>query len=87
MDLRHTASAPKWRNLRLFGPPSPIAQASRLARLAVIGLEVIARAALVPDDVGLVSEDHVAGEGIVHGSPVEEAEDQACRSQHHAQQT
>src|SRR5215213_4404125 len=47
------------------GPTSPLAQASRLARLAVIRLEAIARAALVPEDVGLVSEDHVAGDGVV----------------------
>ena len=42
-------------------PTSPFAQASRLARLAVVGFEAIARAALVPEDVGLVSEDRVAG--------------------------
>src|SRR5215217_1857363 len=47
------------------GPTSPLAQAYRLARLAVIRLEAIARAALVPEDVGLVSEDHVAGDGVV----------------------
>src|SRR5215212_176580 len=47
------------------GPTSPLAQSSRLARLAVIRLEAIARAALVPEDVGLVSEDHVAGDGVV----------------------
>jgi hypothetical protein len=46
-------------------PTSPFAQACRLARLAVIGLETIARTALVPDDVGLVSEDRVAGDGVV----------------------
>src|SRR5215204_4750466 len=46
-------------------PTSPFAQACRLARLAVIGLETIARTALVPDDVGLVSEDRVACDGVV----------------------
>src|SRR5215203_6367514 len=47
------------------GPTSPLAQASRLARLAVIGLEAIAGAALVPEDVGLVPEDRVASDGVV----------------------
>jgi hypothetical protein len=48
-------------------PTSPFAQACRLARLAVIGLETIARTALVPDDVGLVSEDRVPGDGVIGG--------------------
>ena len=53
----------------------PFAQACRLARLAVIGRETIARAALVPDDVGLVSEDRIAGDGVVGGRrPFEAAE-------------
>src|SRR5215217_8402558 len=49
------------------GATSPRAQASRLARLAVVGCQAIARAALVPEDVGLVSEDRVADEGVVGG--------------------
>src|SRR5215212_2511171 len=47
------------------GATSPLAQASRLARLAVIRLQAIASAALVPEDVGLVSEDRVAGNSVV----------------------
>jgi hypothetical protein len=56
-------------------PTSPFAQASRLALLAVIGLETIARAALVPEDVGLVSEDLVTGEGVIGGRRPFEAAD------------
>ena len=54
---------------------SPFAQASRFALLAVIGFEAIARAALVPEDVGLVSEDLVTGDGIVGGRRPSEAAD------------
>jgi hypothetical protein len=59
----------------LYRPTSPFAQASRLARLAIIGFEAITRAALVPEDVGLVSEDHVAGDGVVGGRRPSEAAD------------
>src|SRR5215212_8563103 len=48
-------------------PTSPLTQASRLARLAVIGFQAIARAALVPEDVRLVSEDRVADDGVLGG--------------------
>ena len=58
-----------------YGPTSPLAQASWLARLAVIGFQAITRAALVPEDVGLVSEDRVAGEGVVGGRRPSEAAD------------
>src|SRR5215210_3376283 len=47
------------------GATSPFAQASRLARLAIVRFQAIARAALVPEDVGLVSEDLVADDGVV----------------------
>src|SRR5215213_3774760 len=55
------------------GATSPFAQASRLARLAVVGCQAIARAALVPEDVRLVSQDRVADEGVVGGRCPSEA--------------
>src|SRR5215212_4372526 len=57
------------------GATSPSAQASRLARLAVVGCQAIARAALVPEDVRPVSEDRVADDGVVGGRRPSEALD------------
>jgi hypothetical protein len=49
------------------GATSPLAQASRLARLAIVRSQAIARAALVPEDIRLVSEDLVVDDGVVGG--------------------
>src|SRR5215204_762009 len=46
---------------------SPSAETFRHACLAVVGFEAITRAGLVPEDVRLVSEDSVAGDGVVRG--------------------
>src|SRR5215213_5694959 len=54
-------------------PTSSLTQASRLARLAVVGYQAIARAALVPEDVRLVSQDRVTDEGVVGGRRPSEA--------------
>src|SRR5215217_8822422 len=55
------------------GATSTRAQASRLARLAIVGCQAIARAALVPEDVRLVSQDRVTDEGVVGGRRLSEA--------------